>query len=240
MVWWRNNKQKNIDFKKLLKKRRFWLILGLIIIAVIIFSVNSPLTTSAPTPEQAALALDNTFAATSYRFTTRSTVYLDQAERIFSQLSGERSGENRHISGEVLGTPVNIYYVDNAIFQQSSIDKSWRQVAEVDLEEARQLIAEITPEINFQFHETGEIIYIGTEEIDNQLLHRLELSPVMADNWLERYFDNIHCIIWLDKNGQYIVRARFTAVSTENPSVWLTIENTFSDFNQPLTIEAPI
>ena len=240
MLFSKNNQRIGFDFKKLLRKRHFWLILTAIIITIVVFSTRLPFVAPPPTPEQAILALNNTFMAESYRFTTRATVYLDNAERLFSQLTGTKSGENRHINGEVLGTPINIYYVNNAIFQQSSIDRSWRQVAEADLAAARQMITEITPETNFQFQEMGEIIYIGSEEIDGQMLHRLELDPIMADNWLERYFDNIHCIIWLDESAEFIVRARFSATSTQNPTVWLMIENTFSDFNQPITITAPL
>jgi len=191
-------------------------------------------------PQAAEQALYNTFGAAAYRFTTTSTVLLDHEQRLFCQLNGEISGANRHIWGELLGTPLNLYLVEGALYQQSALDKSWRRIADADLAQARNLVAEIAPESNFAFEDMGLPAYLGLEDLDGQKLHKVELHPVMADTWIEQFFTDIVSTLWLDEGGQYIVRASTQAVSTENPGVKLVVDNTFSDFNTNIDIKAPL
>lgn len=190
--------------------------------------------------QAAEQALYNTFGAPSYRFTTKSTVFLEGEQRLFCQLTGEISGKNRHIEGELLGTPLNIYLVEGSLYQQSALDKSWRCIAEADFEQARKLVGEIAPETNFAYADIGQPAYLGLEEVEGKKLHKVELHPIMANTWIEQFFTDIVSTLWLDKEGQYIVRAKTEAVSAENPSVKLAVENTFYDFNDEIDIKLPL
>lgn len=225
---------------RLAKGQRRILIVALLVVAVLLFA-RLYRAESAPLPPQAVpQALSNTFSAPSFRFSTVSTVLLSGQQRLFCSLEGEASGNDRHIFGELLGTPLNIYLVEEALYQQNGRDKSWRKIAEADLAEARRLLAEIAPEANFSYSETGPLTYLGTEEIAGMALHKFEFQPVMADVWIEQYFTDIVSTLWLDEKGQYVVKAQITAVSAENPSVSLIVDNTFSGFGEALEIIAPL
>lgn len=227
--------------KKFALNRRY-LVIGLLsaIALLLIWRLFFPAAPRKLPPEAAAQALVNTFDAPSYRFTTQSTIFLDGEQRLFCRLEGEKSGEDRHIYGELLGTPLNLYLVGQSLYQQSGQDKSWRKIADADLAAARKLVSEIAPESNFAYRETGPISYLGVEEYDGQKLHKMELHPLMADVWIENYFTDIVSTLWLDKEGKYLVRAQTTAVSAENPGVKLIIDNTFNSFGETIEIKEPL
>ncbi len=185
-------------------------------------------------------ALNNTFDAQTYSFTTQSTIYLDGASRLFCDLQGRVSGANHHISGEVLGSAVNIYFVDNSIYQQSALNLSWRQIDNADFADAVALLNEISPQINFNFRQIGAASYLGKEEIDGQIRQIISFEPIMANTWIDQYFRDIKITLWLDQKGEFIKQAEIAAIANENPSVSLLIKNSFDNFNQEMIITAPL
>ncbi len=213
-------------------------LLVLIIIAIIsIYLMTNKFALKEDTVQN---AINNTFNAPSYSFTTQSAIYLDGASRLFCDLQGKVSGTNHHINGEVLGSAVNIYYVDNSIYQQSSLNLSWRKIDNADFADAIALLNEISPQINFDFRQIGAANYLGSEEIDGQIRQIIAFEPIMANTWIEQYFRDIKITLWLDQKGEFIKQAEIAATANENPSVSLLIKNSFDDFGREIIIDAPL
>ncbi len=184
-------------------------------------------------------AIVNTFTAESYTFKSRSVVYINEEERVFAVISGEKSGENRHVSGSVLGTALNIYYVDGQLYQQDAIDGDWLRISG-DWGNVTMLLAETDPQTNFNFEQLGEVVIQGHEQVEGQRTVKVSCSPVLSDVWIEEYFSDINYTLWISTRSNYLIKAEITAVLREDPNASLMIENYFADFGDKITINAPI
>ena len=191
--------------------------------------------------ELAQLAIDNTFSADSYRFHSKSTLFVAEEERVFSVFEGEKSQDKRHIEGNILGTPLNIFHIDNTTYQQDANSGLWYIVENNNLDTSSLLINELDPEKDFHFSSLGEVIDLGKEEIDNIKVRVIEFHPVLENKWIIKYFQDITYTLKIKGgNKPYIVSAIISAVSKENESATLVIENYFQDFNTEINIEAPV
>jgi|GEM_PF-1513786 len=186
-------------------------------------------------------ALANTFSANTYTFKSKSVLYMAGEERVFSVLQGEKSGENRHIQGSILGTDVNIYNINDTIYQQDPVGGSWNVVENKDLASLALLITETDPEENYRFKDIGEVNYLGKEKIEGENTRKIEFYPVLEDEWIERYFKDITFTLWVSGGSNpHIVKAVISGVSKENSDAKLVIENYFADLGEDITIATPL
>jgi len=186
-------------------------------------------------------ALSNTFSANTYNFKSKSVLNIAGEERVFSVLEGEKAGNNRHIQGSILGTDVNIYNIDDTIYQQDPVGRTWNVVENKDLAALALLITETDPEKNYRFKDIGEVSYLGKEKIEGVNTKKIEFYPVLEDEWIERYFKDITFTLWISNGSHpYIVKAVISGVSKENSDAKLVIENYFSDLNKEITIQTPL
>ncbi len=191
--------------------------------------------------ELAQMAIDNTFSAESYRFQSKSTLFVEDEERIFSVFEGEKSKDKRHIEGNILGTPLNIFHIDGTTYQQDAASGLWYIVENNNLDTSSLLINELDPEKDFHFASLGEVLDLGREELDNINVRVIEFHPVLQNKWIEKYFTEItYTLKIIGSNQPYIVSSLISAVSKENESAKLVIENYFRDFNTEIEIEAPV
>jgi hypothetical protein len=231
---------------KNIRHRRLILIITIIVVFIIIISLfgggskfSAPVGTTA-LQTLVEESIQNTFNADTYRFTNQSTLNLNEEQRTFSLLQGEVSdNQNRHISGSILGTPVNIYQIKDTLYHQDPLDGKWRVTSNNNLPSAAHLVSELKPESNFQFETMGEIKNLGKEKVNRKRALKVEFHPVLSDQWIEKYFQDITYILWLDKSRKYILKSQITATSKENTAAKLIIENTFSDFGKKIRIEVP-
>jgi hypothetical protein len=226
--------------KKFWKKKGFYL--GLIIILALIILVTGIIQKQIQSldPDLAAKAMEASFSADTYRFSGRSVLYINDEERVFSAIQGEKSGNARHIKGSILGSEINIFSVDDVFYQQNPLDGVWQKITDKTLADAVLLWAELDPENNFDFAALGDAVDLGFEEIDGQKARCLELYPTMNDAWIERYFQDIVCRLWIYGRKPYLVKAYLEGTSKENPAAKLVIENYFSDYGKNIVIEAPM
>lgn len=226
-------------FSVLFFKKRILVLLLLVLIIVAGFLLLSR-RQSQPPPEIVATAIANTFASDNFRFTTDSFVYVNGNQRQYAHLNGEKVGEARHISGDILGTPVNIYFYDEVLYQQNSLDGNWHSVFGGSLADASELLAEIEPARNFDYRELGETNYLGREEVDGVACWKLECPIHLADQWIENYFKDIVYLLWVEPGPQLLRKAQISATSKENAAVTLLIENCFSDFGAEILLNPPV
>ncbi len=200
--------------------------------------------------EQLTKGMENTFHSESYAFKSHSTLYLDNTannaqqtreERVFAVIEGEKNGSNRHISGSVLGTDIEMYLVDGTLHRRDSIDGTWHSVPMANIAQGAMLTNEMDPQYNFHFSEIGGVEYVGRENINGQKLDKFVFKPILEDKWIVKYFGDITFTIWLTTGrNPYMVQSIISAVSKENTAATLVIENYFSNFNQVDPIQAPV
>ena len=224
-------------------RRRYLLLLALLLISALLISSLLFTLTHRAKPDTLLLsaALEDCLNAESYSYQCRSSVTLadGSTERVFSVFSGEKAGERRHVWGSILGTTVNLYLVEGVLYQQSALDGSWSSIAGADLQQATLLLAEIDPTANFAFTEMGEADYIGKEEVEGRAAHHFVFTPQLQSEWIRRYFTDIRYQMWVDVKTQQLVRVDISAVSTEDNTSRLHIENYFADYGSSFIIEAP-
>jgi len=186
-------------------------------------------------------AIYNTFASESYRFRTHSTLFVDNEERVFSVLNGEVSGDNRHAEGSILGTQVNIYNIAQKIYQQDPVDNSWHIIENTEQRSVAMLLAEIDPATDFAYKEILEAEHLGEIEVDGETVEYIRFKVHLEDQWVERYFEDITYEMGITRSKEpHLVWAKISAVSKENSTAKLVIENHFYDFGEDIQLQAPI
>ena len=75
--------------------------------------------------EELQAACDNMAGLTQYRYDLKSGFTVEQREEVISQVQGEKAAGNTHIKGEMVNTPVDIYYIDRTIYNYDSFASKW-------------------------------------------------------------------------------------------------------------------
>ncbi|MCL2817772.1 MAG: hypothetical protein FWD39_05240 [Clostridiales bacterium] len=186
-------------------------------------------------------ALNRTFSAESYRFFSKSTLHIDQENRTFSLLEGEKSGpQNRHVKGNMLGTPVDVYALGQNVYRQDPVSGAWKTLSPSEVPDALALVDEMSPAVNFKFSETGEVKFLGKEKLEGKTYTKLQFRPVLEDKWLERYFHDITYTVWLSGKKPNIAKTVITGKSKESAAVSLTIEIRLTEFGKNIKIIPPV
>ena len=197
---------------------------------------------SAPEPLAIAqAAIKNTFAYPSYTFKTRSVLYLDDEERVFSVLEGEKTAQGRHVWGSILGTGVNVYHINGNFYLQDALSGKWNLVGNTDLKAAATLIEELNPEKNFYFADWGTAEDFGKGEIDGKKAQHICLKPVLEDKWIEQYFKDITFDLYIINalKEPKLLYTQISGVSKENTGAKLVIENYFAGYGKKIIINEP-
>ena len=219
------------------------LYLSIILLAACLAYVmfNSSSTSAADYNKLLEDALNRTFSAESYSFYSKSTLRVDQENRTFSLLEGEKGGpQNRHVKGNMLGTPVDIYALGQAVYRQDPVSGAWKTLSPAEIPDALALMDEMSPAVNFKFSETGDVKFLGKEKLEGKTCLKLQFRPVMEDKWLDRYFQDITYTVWLSGKKPNIVKTVITGQSKESASVSLTIEIQLTDFGKEIRITPPV
>ncbi|MEG1998245.1 MAG: hypothetical protein RR051_07355, partial [Clostridiales bacterium] len=141
--------------------------------------------------ETVKTALDLLKEDANYRFASEATVSANDKQRSYYQIKGEATAQNRHISGEVLGTPVEVFYVDGIFWQKSGADGNFRQIATGELDQALKFAAELEPPSMLSFAEALSWSFDGLEEINAVRCRKLTIQQARATGWIGQYFDQV-------------------------------------------------
>ena len=215
-------------------KKKWYLILGggiiLLIIAAIIIFFALP-----PSAQKVPQALTNAFSADG-RFEFSCMLETDGEGREYFWLNGEKNGENRHIEGRVLGSPLELYYVDDNIYRYDAIAEEWFCYTTEDLAQAAELYAELEPAAAFAYDSLIEINYLGRSNIEGHGCYDFSVIPD-ASGWVADFFTDIEYIVSLNRVGK-LVCAELIATLKENPDTTMRIF-VIVDKEDNITIQAP-
>lgn len=229
--------------KKFLRPRRLMIAAAAVLaILVLFFGVQLFLEKSKVVPEDMLKSsIAKTTTAKSYRFHSKSTIYLDGKETVFSDLNGEKSDESCfHVTGTMLNTDIDVYQINTTTYRRDHITKKWIVIENNSILKESLLMAELNPLSNFYFKELVSSSYLGKEKVDHRTAYKIQCVPNIKSKWLDSYFKDLKYIIWIGKKDNLIKKAVITAKSKEKATGSLKVEVLLFDYGEKTEIKAPI
>lgn len=222
-----------------MKKKRTLLIgLVLVLLAAVLIGIFSGLFSSPPPDQAEAEALLQSLSAGgSYRFASQCYVSTEGEQREYFLLSGEKSGQNSHFFGSILGTEVELYLVEDVLYQRNGEGK-WRVNQVPDVQQAVSLFAELDPASAFSCTAIESFEYLGEEELGQGKQHLVQLRPI-AGGWVGEYFTDVCYRLWISCRDRSLLRAELQAALKEDPDTRLSLALELSDLGKELVITPP-
>lgn len=227
--------------------KRFWIILlaimGLISTAGILSAktIHNHYVKYRLVPEQSLqMASDNMAGLTSYRFHLESGFTVEQREEVISKVDGEKADGNTHIKGEMVNTPVDIYYIDRTIYNYDSLAKRWLIIESETNNSEELLVSELNPLSNFRLKALGEVEKIGFEKVDGADCLVVRCQPAVESQLLESMWKEFDYQFWIDYRQNLIRKATLTAKNQQNEQTSLKLTVHFDDFDKKIIIMPPV
>ena len=225
--------------------KRIWWILGLV--AILVVGLAASASTISRYYEKAHLdpglalqnALDNMAAINSYRYKVNSGFTVDDRREVISEVEGEKQQANTHIKGEMVNTPVDIYFLDRTIYNYDSFSNKWLVIDSGTSNSEELLISELNPLSNFRFKDINQVEKIKFENVDGTECLLVRCHPSVESQLLETLWKDFDYQIWIDYRHNYIRMAKLTATNKSNDKTKLDIAVEFSDFGKNIEIKAP-
>jgi len=184
-------------------------------------------------------ALNNMAASTSYRYSLHSGFTVENREEVISEVEGERQQGNTHIKGEMVNTPIDIYYLDQTIYNYDAFSQKWLVIDSGTSNSEELLISELNPLSNFRFKDLNQVEKIRFEEVDGADCLLVKCRPSVESQLLENLWKDFEYLIWVDYRNSNIRKAILTATNKGNDKTNLEIAVEFSDFGKNIEIKAP-
>ena len=184
-------------------------------------------------------ACKNMAAVTSYKYSLLSTFTVDERKEVISEVTGEKQDGNTHIKGEMVNTPVDIYYIDRTIYNYDSFAKKWLVIPSSAGNSEELLISELNPLSNFRFKQIKTVEKLGFEEIDGTECLLVRCRPSIESQLLETMWKDFEYRIWIDFRTGLISKAELKAINKKMTSTELNVTVKFSNLNQKIKIAAP-
>ena len=175
----------------------------------------------------------------SFRYRLQSGFTVDGRKEVISRVEGETEQGNTHIKGEMVNTPIDIYYIDRTIYNYDSFSKKWLVIESGTSNSEELLISELNPLSNFRFKGVQGIKKIGFEKIDGAECLVVGCKPSLQSELMESLWSNFEYRLWIDYHNHVIKKAVLTANNQRNEKTCLAITAEFYDFNKNMKIKPP-
>lgn len=213
----------------------------LLIIGVICWlrpNLNAP---KLPPSELAQTAIENLLAAESLSFNTQSRLLLGSDEMQLGDLNGQINGANYHVSGEVLGSKLDLYQIGDKTYRKDSLTEQWLVVADQQMLTNDALLSDINPRAAFQLTNMLNVSEAEEENVDEEKCYKLTFEPQTESGYYEKYFASLTYTIWVTMDDHQLRQAQINAsASANNIESTLQITTAFWDWNNTPPIEAPV
>lgn len=185
-------------------------------------------------------ALNQAYAAQSYRYKLVSELNVSGQSQIWSEVLGEKADANTlHLTGTMVNTPIELYQAGDTSYNKDPFTNRWYTVSGYDLTRQEILLMEVNPLANFNFKEIVEIDNRGLEEVGRNNCWVLDCIADLENPLLEVLWQDYQFRFWIDPEGSVLRKGQLTAVSKTNPETRLTITAEFYDYNQPIQLTLP-
>lgn len=221
------------------QRRRFIfaLITSLILLTIGIYFAF--IHTTPPDAEEAAQFIQGVLVNNSYRYALDAVVTTESGQtREYFNLDGMVSYGDAYVVGTVLGTPVQLMYVDGQFYQMGA-DNVWRQVTGEGMGSVAQLFAELDPAAAFSYSGFEGFEYVGIVESEDGMVQRVIVIPEQT-GWVAEYFTDVVYTLDLDRRGTQLLSIQLDATLREDPSTTISILATFYDVGEDIEINAPV
>lgn len=191
-----------------------------------------------PDEEDVANLLAETLSYDEFRYAMTATVTTGEGEiREYFSLEGAVSGDNAFVSGEVLGTPLELARVDSVYYQKGS-DGMWRTIEESGNNAVANLFAELDPAAAFAYSGLTGFSYVGVVESDDGRVQRVTIIPEQT-GWIAQYFTDVVYTLDFDRTARTLLSAQVDATLKEDTDTHLAILASFYDIGKSIDIEVP-
>ncbi|MBO8158281.1 hypothetical protein [Thermosyntropha sp.] len=184
-------------------------------------------------------ALDKMAEVQSYRYSLDSGFTVDGRKEVISRVEGEKNGNNTHIRGEMVNTPVDIYYINRTVYNYDSFAEKWIVIESDTTNFEDLMISELHPLSNFRFSNIKNITKEGFEVIDGRECLVVMCNPTVESKLLETLWHNFTYKIWIDYKKSLIKKAVLQAENKQTKDTRLNIEVKFKDFDRNIKIIPP-
>lgn len=175
--------------------------------------------------------------ATSFRYSITQHQWVEGKDRVLTQILGEKDGGNTHISGQLVGTEVEMIVVEGGFYLKDPIGKRWVRYPSVPATQ-EVFLAELNPISSLQFKELGEVMLKGKEKIDGQNVWVLQLQPSIQNQIMDEFWTDFDYTIYLSRKDQTIRKVTIQSKNKANNQP-MTMTLDFSDFGKEITIQPP-
>ena len=180
-------------------KKKYLIIAGIVILAAAALA-GSYFLSRPPAAEDVLRGFETALTADG-RFEFSCMLETDGEQREYFWFTGERSGEARHLKGRVLGSPLELYYAEGAVYRYDEADGAWRKYDVSELAEAAAIYAELEPAGTFAHEDIIEMEYAGKSDVGNKLLHSFRMIPRPA-GWVARFFTDVRYTVYASRSGR--------------------------------------
>jgi len=222
-----------------------WILLVLILcligaVALCADSINEYYVKSKLDPQvELQRSTSNMAAVNSYRYNLKSGYSVDKRKEVISRVEGEKDHGNTHIKGEMVNTPVDIYYIDGTIYNYDSFSGRWLEIDSGTQKAEELLISELNPLSNFRFKKVNNIKKNGFEKIDGTECLVVKCEPEVQSQLLETMWKDFEYCFWIDYKKGLVQQANLRATNRKVSTTSLDIEVTFRDINRKISIKPP-
>lgn len=175
----------------------------------------------------------------SFRYELHSGFTVDDRKEVISKVVGEKGHGNTHIKGEMVNTPVDIYYIDRTIYNYDSFSNHWLEIDSGASQAEELLISELNPLSNFRFRDVGKVEKLGFEKIDGAECLVVKCSPTVESQLLETRWKDFEYRLWIDYKKHWIRKGELKATNKKTGKTRLNIEVILKDFNESIEIRPP-
>ncbi len=184
-------------------------------------------------------ALTNMEKISEYRYNLKSGFAVEGREEVISRVDGEKSEGKTHIKGEMVNTPVDIFYIDRTIYNYDSLSDKWLIIESDTTNSEELLISELNPMSNFRIRAPGTVEKIGFEKIDGTECLVAACKTGVQSELLETFWQDFEYQFWIDYNKGLVKKACVEAKNKDSFETILKIEVVYKDVNKKIDIEAP-
>ncbi|CAA7600969.1 Lipoprotein localisation LolA/LolB/LppX [Acididesulfobacillus acetoxydans] len=213
-------------------------LLTLIVIGIVLLGWLGVRLLGRPAPQElVAHGLERLNGAASFRYSMTEHQWIDGKERTLTQIQGEKDGGNSHISGQLVGSNVDMILAGGAFYNQDPFSKKWVRFVNTPGAE-KVFLAELDPLSSLQLKELGEVVLKGQEKLGGVPVWVCQLRPTVQDQVMEEFWQDFAYTLYIRKSDGMIVKAAIEAKSKAKSEVMhLTLQ--FADFGQKFKIQPP-
>lgn len=175
----------------------------------------------------------------SFRYSLHSGFTVDGRGEVISRVEGEKNGDNTHIKGEMVNTPVDIYYIDQTIYNYDCFANKWLVIESDQTNFEDLMISEMHPLSNFRFNDIASVTKKGFEKLKGRECLVVMCKPAVENKLLETLWHNFTYTIWIDYKDNVIKKALLTADNKQAANTRLKIKAEFWDFGEDIKITPP-